>query len=378
MLRAQTSTPLRKNGRILFGRDLRILPEGASAKDAPCPAALLEEESATGADFFLCALTRWERGQDGDSGIGSDKGPGATPPGSGPDAGPGNGPGAGPLEGAGDESGAAVGGARLAVEALGGRFPLASFLRAAFERRLPLFLLADGSVGTDDARALADLLAPYGGGADRPRTTDAAGAAGTAQATGADGSAGPVGCADRVGCAAPSATAGADGNANASLCDLPPLLLASADGAFPRAVAALARKTGVRVAACLAGVPSACCTLPSTNGPHSSRLDSQPMADEMPDRASGRLSGQAADRGTNPNQIQNRDQDREYDAYLLTREEATGCRLCGMRALGHFVFVLGACTPQEVLRLSVDGADAFCMADPGPAINVFRKRRERT
>lgn len=54
----------------------------------------------------------------------------------------------------------------------------------------------------------------------------------------------------------------------------------------------------------------------------------------------------------------------KVDLCLLPKAIASGCRLCSMRTLGIFTCVIGNCSAAEVLRMSMDGADAFLIDDP--------------
>lgn len=60
---------------------------------------------------------------------------------------------------------------------------------------------------------------------------------------------------------------------------------------------------------------------------------------------------------------------------LLPREIASGCRLCSMKGRGVFTCVIGNCTVPEVVRMSLDGADAFLLDDPGQF--AFLRERQR-
>lgn len=54
----------------------------------------------------------------------------------------------------------------------------------------------------------------------------------------------------------------------------------------------------------------------------------------------------------------------KVDLCLLPKSIASGCRLCSMRSLGVYTCVIGNCSVAEVLRMSMDGADAFLLDEP--------------
>lgn len=54
----------------------------------------------------------------------------------------------------------------------------------------------------------------------------------------------------------------------------------------------------------------------------------------------------------------------KVDLCLLPKPIASGCRLCSMRSLGVYTCVIGNCSVAEVLRMSMDGADAFLLDEP--------------
>ena len=62
------------------------------------------------------------------------------------------------------------------------------------------------------------------------------------------------------------------------------------------------------------------------------------------------------------------------DVSLLPKAVASGCRLCSMKGRGIFTCVIGNCSMPEVVRMSLDGADAFLLDDPGE-FAFLRKRK---
>ncbi len=63
------------------------------------------------------------------------------------------------------------------------------------------------------------------------------------------------------------------------------------------------------------------------------------------------------------------------DICVLPRELATDCRLCGLREARVCTLIIGAGGPDEILRLSISGADGFVCAEPAPLLAAFRRNR---
>lgn len=63
---------------------------------------------------------------------------------------------------------------------------------------------------------------------------------------------------------------------------------------------------------------------------------------------------------------------------VLSRELASGCRLCGLRTMGVYALVTGTFTRHDVVRMSLDGADAFLLDDMADFERVATPRRRKS
>lgn len=62
---------------------------------------------------------------------------------------------------------------------------------------------------------------------------------------------------------------------------------------------------------------------------------------------------------------------------VLSRDLASGCRLCGLRSMGVYALVAGSFTRQDIVRMSLDGADAFLLDDAANLEAVAARKRRR-
>ncbi len=63
---------------------------------------------------------------------------------------------------------------------------------------------------------------------------------------------------------------------------------------------------------------------------------------------------------------------------VLSRGLASGCRLCGLRTMGVCALVTGTFTRHDVVRMSLDGADAFLLDDMADFEKVATPRRRKS